>query len=73
MTTESEDPKLNKAFAEPKPNDRLVAFLYILLRDQVTFGAVEAILYKHIEGRKEAHFEDKNLEAYVRSLAARLK
>lgn len=32
-----------------KDNDPLVAFMFILLRDHLAFGAVESILANHVE------------------------
>lgn len=53
---------------------KLQAFLYLLLRDHLTFGAVEKIL-KDLDRMDDGAitFEDANLDAYTKSLVARLE
>jgi len=56
--------------------DSLVAFLYVLMRDEVVPGKVEAIMKSHVELLREngqpVVFSNKYLEAYARSLAERI-
>jgi hypothetical protein len=53
------------------PED-LVAFLYILGRDDMTLGRIEEILQDHCHGHSQVTFSNKHLEAYVRTVADRL-
>ena len=53
------------------PED-LVAFLYILGRDDMTLGRIEEILQDHCHGHSQVTFSNKHLEAYARSVADRL-
>jgi hypothetical protein len=55
-------------------NERLKAFLWVLLRDHVAFGVAEKILAKHeAVGNRGFEYDDQNLEAYVDSLVKRLE
>jgi hypothetical protein len=60
----------------PQPSDPrpLVQFLYVLLRDYVTAGAVELIMAEHIEpGRGQMHvYSNAHLAEYAIELASRL-
>ena len=52
---------------------KLKSFLYILLRDHVTFGDVEGIIKNHVEiAETQVTFEGAELSAYVDSLVRRL-
>jgi hypothetical protein len=54
-------------------SDRLVAFLYVLMRDEVTSGTVEKIMQDHVESHDGARsFSNPHLEAHARELAGRL-
>ena len=54
--------------------DRLVAFLYVLMRDEVVSGAVEKIMLEHVESNdREAVFSNPHLEAHAVELAKRLR
>lgn len=53
---------------------RLVAFLYILARDYLTIGQIEAIMEKHVELLKsKPKYSSAVLERYAHDLAKRLK
>ena len=55
-------------------HDKLVQFLYVLLRDELPFGTVEKILkYNIVQSNKVVVFDDSNLYNYAKSLAERLK
>jgi hypothetical protein len=57
------------------PENHLVPFLYVLIRDEVTPGSIERIM-KDLEKLKnsgdEASYSNEFLVAYARSLAERL-
>lgn len=56
-------------------SERLVVFLYVLLRDELVPGAVEQIMQSHVEGRgrdMQRSYSNPHLEAYARELAGRL-
>ena len=56
-------------------SERLVAFLYVLMRDEVVSGAVERVMESHIESRPRdipRSYSNPHLEAYARELAERL-
>lgn len=56
--------------------ERLVAFLYILLRDHLPAGTVESILSLHVDKSAAmtypVKFSNPHIEAYARELAGRL-
>jgi hypothetical protein len=55
--------------------ERLVAFLYILLRDELPAGRIEAVLVDHVERVPpggSSVFSNAHLESYARELAERL-
>ena len=53
--------------------NKLKSFLYILLRDHVTFGDVEGIIKKHVEiAETLVTYEGDELSVYVDSLVRRL-
>lgn len=53
--------------------DRLVAFLYVLMRDDVVPGRVEEILIQHIEvSSTAACYSNTHLEAMAKEIAVRL-
>ena len=58
-------------FVRTYPED-LVAFLYILGRDDMTLGRIQEILRDHCHGPPQVTFSNQHLEAYVRSVADRL-
>jgi hypothetical protein len=52
---------------------KLKSFLYILLRDHVSFGDIEGIIKNHVEiAETQVTFEGAELSAYVDSLVRRL-
>lgn len=60
--------------SEPVAKNKLVDFLYCLLRDRVPPGEIETLI-ANIEAAQdnESEYENKHLEAYARELADRLK
>lgn len=65
----------------PKVPEGLVAFLYVLLRDELPAGAVEALVRDHVEKVETGAdcnsaglrvYSNKPLEAYARELAGRI-
>lgn len=56
-------------------SEALVSFLYILLRDEVPAGTVEAIMRNHVEkaGSDRRTYSNKHLAAYSREIARRLE
>lgn len=54
--------------------DRIVNFLYILLREYITFGECEAIMKNHVEKNPddEIVYSEPVQEQYARSIAMRL-
>jgi hypothetical protein len=53
----------------------LTSFLYILMRDEVTPGAVERLVVDHVEkakGSKLVTYSNVHLAAYARELARRI-
>jgi hypothetical protein len=54
--------------------DRIQAFLYILLRDHMTFGDVESIMFEHIENLPAAGatFSEPLQAEYAMSIVRRL-
>ena len=61
------------ATPDPIPT-KLVAFLYLLMRDQMPTGDVAGILQNHIRklGTTAWIFSNRHLEAYAREIAAEL-
>lgn len=54
--------------------DRLVVFLYVLMRDEVVSGTVEKIMQDHVEGSdSESSFSNPYLAAHAIELAKRLR
>lgn len=55
--------------------DPLVAFLYVLMRDRLTSGAVENIMEKFVEPAQDKGYRFTNgyLAAYAKNLARRLR
>lgn len=56
------------------PSEKLVAFLYLLMRDELPAGTVAGIVLNHIRRARTAPFQFSNphLEAYAREIAAEL-
>ncbi len=55
-------------------SEALVAFLYVLIRDEVVPGSIERIMESHIQGRNAPRvYSNPHLEAYARELAGRLR
>jgi hypothetical protein len=56
-------------------NDAVVSLFYLLLRDHILAGSLEAVL-RDIEkvraAGKQPHFSNEHLEAYARELTIRL-
>jgi hypothetical protein len=54
--------------------ERLTAFLYILMRDELPAGKVEAIVRDHVEkaGDRTRVYSNAGLEAYAREVATRI-
>ncbi len=56
--------------------NRVAGFVYVLLRDHLTFGQIESILSDHIENDSDSYenvnFEEKNIGKYAKSIADRL-
>lgn len=54
---------------------KLQIFLYILLRDHLPFGTVEAIIAQHVEPSADtgSDFSEQQIAGYAASLAARLR
>lgn len=52
----------------------LLSFLYILLRDHMTFGQIEEIMEKHVElsKNKPREYSQGHMEEYAQSLIERL-
>lgn len=56
------------------PHNNLEAFLYILLRDHVTSGILEAIMEQHVEGTHlEVTYSNEFGYAMAKDLAGRLR
>jgi hypothetical protein len=55
-------------------NERLVTFLYTLMRDTVPCGVVERIMSEHVENRDHTGgtYSNKHLEAYAREIIDRI-
>jgi hypothetical protein len=55
------------------PNDKLVDFLYVLIRDYVTPGIVEEIMVNHVEKNpeRERSYSNPHLADYAAELADR--
>lgn len=51
-------------------DDKLTTFIYILLRDHMTFGAIELIIRDHINQSHE--LTQKQIAEYARSIRDRL-
>lgn len=53
----------------------LVSFLYILLRDKLPAGVVEALVIDHVEKTdgKVVKFSNPHLQAYAEELAGRIE
>lgn len=51
---------------------RLVAFLYLLLRDELTSGQVERLMLDAVKGGDGATYSNAAIEAYARQLVTRL-
>lgn len=53
---------------------RLVMFLYVLMRDEVTSGVVERIMEQHIEkaAGRPVKYSNPHVEAHARDVADRL-
>lgn len=58
-----------------KPTEeKLVSIFYILMRDDITFGAIEDIMRNHVVWNKdEIVYSNKFIEQYARSLVNRLQ
>jgi hypothetical protein len=52
--------------------DKLVAFLYVLMRDHLVPGAVEEIM-RTVEPNDETHFSNGHLAKYAQDVVERLK
>lgn len=61
--------------AVPRKADKLVAFLYILLRDHVQPGAIERLIDDHIDGQNEpvSVYSNPHVLSYAEDIAARLR
>jgi len=55
-----------------KSKDKLVSFLYVLMRDHLPCGAIEEIMLKHITN-KETNFCNGWLANHAKDIAERLK
>lgn len=57
-----------------KYQPELKVFLYVLLRDHVTFGALEGIMESHVKKArdKDLIFESGQMEEYIQNLIERL-
>lgn len=54
-------------------NYRLIAFLYLMLRDQLPAGVIEKIMVEQVDTlTQEPKFSNPHLEAYARELSERL-
>ena len=54
--------------------DPLVSFLYILLRDHLPAGSVEAIMQQHVEAEsQQTQFTNGYIASYAKDLATRLQ
>lgn len=53
-------------------NEELVAFLYVLLRDEVAPGRIERIVIDHEKHPGPYKFSNVYLEGYARELAGRI-
>lgn len=58
--------------AKNPANVKLVAFLYLLLRDSVPAGEIARLMKEADKGASGAEFTNKHLETYARELAALL-
>lgn len=54
--------------------EKLVSFLYILMRDYIKFGSIEDIMKNHVVwNNDECVYSNKFIEQYARSLIHRLE
>ena len=75
ITSVSTSTTVNTEMSREGILERLIAFLYILLRDQLPAGVVEEIMRDHIDNiidELPVKFSNKHLEAYAREIASRL-
>jgi hypothetical protein len=65
-----------QAIGGPKGFDALVGFLYVLMRDELVPGRIEAIVAGHIEASREMNvqvvFSSPTLEQLAREYARRI-
>ncbi len=64
--------KLQKRSGTVKSKDKLVTFLYILMRDHLPLGEVEGIMMNHIND-KESTFTNGWLANYAKDIARRFQ
>lgn len=64
---------------DPLPSEKLTRFLYVLMRDRLTVGAVQSIVDDHCEFaaadpplRPQLRYTNSHLECFARELAGRL-
>lgn len=53
-------------------SERLVEFLYILARDELPMGALEDIMWNHVNGGEPDSYCNTYLEGWARNMAKRL-
>lgn len=56
-----------------KGKNRLEAFFYLLLRDYISFGQIEKIIFTLEECNAKKYDFDKNMKEYIESLVERIK
>ena len=64
---------LRKRSGTKRSYDKLVSFLYVLMRDHLPAGAVEEIMLKQVELKGESVFTNGWLAEYSKDIAKRLK
>jgi len=63
----------------PAPSEKLIKFLYVLMRDRITTGVIEQIVTDYCELADDparnflsVHYHNSHLEAFAREIAGRL-
>ncbi len=68
-----DEPTIRERSGEVNTNNKLTVFLYILMRDYITPGAVEKIMREHVELQgKEAQLSNRWLGKHSLDIAERL-
>ena len=64
--------EFRKRTGSENSKDKLVTFIYILVRDHIPMGKIESIMQEHVND-KEALFTNGYLARYSKDVAKRLK